>query len=61
MMDEPRNGKLEQDLNTGLVRMAPSGEPYTVTTWAAVDLEAVKSGEPRRTAANRGRAHQPDP
>ncbi len=39
--------KLEQDLDAGRVRMAPGGEPYKVTSWAAVDLDKVKHGDPR--------------
>ncbi len=34
----------ERDIDSGLVRMGPDGKPYTVTTWATVDLEPAKRG-----------------
>jgi hypothetical protein len=47
-MEEPQKlSRLEQDIDTGRVRIGPGGEPYAPSTWKAVDLEVVKNGKPR--------------
>ncbi len=46
-MTDEREHPLERDIAAGRARIGPNGEPYTVTTWAAVDLEPIKSGDPR--------------
>ena len=42
-----KRSPLERDIEAGRARIGPDGEPYMVTSWATVDLEVVKSGEPR--------------
>ncbi len=37
----------EHDIMTGHTRFDLDGNPYTVTSWGTVDLEPVKTGEPR--------------
>ncbi|MEO8423521.1 MAG: hypothetical protein ABI595_06355 [Actinomycetota bacterium] len=40
-------GNLERDIDTGGVRIGPNGDPYTVTSWAAIDMDAVRHGKAR--------------